>query len=769
MQKIEYDKLIIQPGASKSTCQVFVIDLFEENQESGQISPEANKKIFGLIEVESAPSRKVNSFIGLLIQEIKNFRPKDSGETAEAIFEKLVQKVNYKYLDLIGNKSTFGEEEAPIPKINALFLLQDGKNIYLTYRGRIFPFLIYQAKPQNYKIINISETASGKDGRGNINLFTNIVSGKMNTDDYLMLSTESILDYFSLEKICKMVSGYDPKDSINGFGSLLAESANPKTSFAVLVVKLEQARKPEPIRIPDQNQSQSQISMPQSSMDDLMKTAHNTEKMLTPSLRLNIGSGISSFFRGIKNSREEKKQIKNKAKLEYYSSQFAPPSRLGKLAKPFYWIFLAVFRTIYLILKTVVVSFFGFFRAIFNFITGKGRVPAKPVTETITPPEPQYVESKKQSPKLPRPSKALLAAAAVVLCLFASGTVFLHFKYEKESAAESLRQKVEIIQNKKNAAEASLIYNDEVGAAKLLVEADSLLAVFPQNNTQEKNAYEDIAGELGTLRDKIRHLVNIENPALLVNFSEHNPSAAVNEFIISKNNLYAFDRLASAVYKMNIETKEIINKNAPGLSLRLGFLENENSAFFYQPEKKFFNFDLNEDILKQEGVTLNENESKIDDLALYNQKLYILDAINNQIFKHTPTESGFTRGTPWIKDGTDIKNAVSFAIDGSVYLAKSNGEIVKFDNGKKTDFSYSIDPPLVSPSKIWTSPESSFVYILEPAGKRLVVLDKEGKLKAQYVSGQLTDLRDFVVLEDKKEIYLLSENQIYGIVAAHLE
>jgi len=198
-------------------------------------------------------------------------------------------------------------------------------------------------------------------------------------------------------------------------------------------------------------------------------------------------------------------------------------------------------------------------------------------------------------------------------------------------------------------------------------------------------------------------------------------------------------------------------------------MENEDSAFFYQPEKKFFNFDLKEDILKQREAVLNENETGIDDLALYNQKLYILDTGSNQIFKHLPAESGYSRGTPWIKDNTDIKNAVSFAIDGSIYLARKNGEINKFDNGKKTEFSYSLDPALASPTKIWTSPESSYIYILEPAEKRLVVLDKEGKLKVQYVSGQFNDLKDFVVQEKEKEIYLLSANQIFGIIATHLE
>lgn len=768
MPKTEYEKIFIQPGTSKSSCQIFVFDLPAEPDEFSAAESEPERRIFGILEIESQPNRKITAFINSLLSEIKNFRYMGEEKSAEFIFEKLVQKINYKYLDLVGNKSAFGDGETPVPKINALLALEEGKNIYLTQRGRIFPFLIYQARPQTYKIIDISETASGKEGRGSINLFTNIISGKINIDDYLFICTESLLDYFSLEKICKTASESDPGKAAENFNNLLAEAANPKTSFAALILKLKNDTVAEKVPAPPKDE-QEKISMPQNSMAVLMKTAHNTEKMLTPSLRLNLGSKISSFFQNLKVSREEKKQIKDKARLEYYSSQFTPPSRAGKILKPIAWLFLAIFRTIYLIFKTIIVSFFGIFPAIFNFVTGKKRVAKNPAEEMPSAPGQIAELPKPQAKKVPISAKALLIFAAVILCLFAAGTAYLYFKYEKEAVVEALSQKIETIQNKKDAAEASLIYNDEVGAKKLLDEAEELLVVFPQSTDQEKSAYEKISEELGALRQKIRHAANIENPALVVNFSEHNPSAAVNEFIVSANNLYAFDRLASAVYKINLETKEIINKNAPGLSLRLGFLENDDSALFYQPERKFFKFNLTDDVLRELEVTLNENESKVDDLALYNQKLYILDSGNNQIFRHIQAEAGYSRGTPWIKDGTDVKNSVSFAIDGSIYLATGNGEIIKFTNGEKDDFSVSVDPAIASPTKVWTSPESSYVYILEPAGKRLVVINKDGKLKIQYISEQFSDLRDFVVMEKEKKIYLLSGNEIYGIVAEHLQ
>lgn len=765
MSRIDYEKLLIQPGAAKTACQVFIFDLPEENEEVSPLVRRSDRKVFGIIEVELPPSRKVSAFINALAQEIGNFKMDGAGKPDETIFEKLVQKINYKYLDLIGNKSVFGDEDSPIPRINAILTLASEKNILLASRGRIFPFLVYQARPQFYKIINISESASGKEGRGSINLFTNIISGKMNVGDYLMLSTESLLDYFSLEKICRMVSEHAPDEASKNFSALLSETANQRMSFAAIILNLKPEKKSAQIHVAEAKPAQT--ITPQGSLDNLLKTANNTGKMLTPSLRLNIGSGLSSFFQKIKSSRSEKKQLKDKAKLEYYSSQFAPPSRLGKLFKPVAWLFMAIFRSIYLVLKTIIVSMYKLFRAPFGLFGGKKISAEKTESSSPQAAETNAPAERKKS-ALPRFSKALLVSAAVIVCLFLAGTAFLYFKYEKEAAAESLKQKVTAIKDKKNAAEASLIYNDETGAGKLLAEADTLLAAFPQNTPEEKSSYENVAAELEALRSKLRHSVNIENPESVVNFSEHNPGASVNEFMISGNKLYAFDNLASAVYEMNLETKEMVNKNAPGLSLRYGFPESDISAIFYQPEKQFFSFDFSEDILKEHNVALGEAEKTVDDIAVYNGRLYVLDSSDNQIFKHGPAELGYTIGIPWIKDGTDIKKAVSFAIDGSVYVTTSDGNIIKMENGQKTDFPFMVDPALSSPGKMWTSVDSSYLYILEPAGKRLVVFDKAGKLKAQYVSDMFSDLHDFFVAEKDKKIYFLSGNQVFVVPATHL-
>jgi len=778
MSRIEYSQLITDSGSGKSTSRAFVFDLPEKEETEG--APQfASGQIFGLIEIETSANKKTSSFLDALISEIKAAAAGSFGKpgqkTPEEVFENFIQKTNYRYLELVGNKSSaaFLDEDADgLPKINAVLAFLDEKNLYLAGRGKMLPFLIYETKPENFRIMNITETATGKDARSSkLSLFTNIVSGKIGANDYLFFTTESILDYFSLEKICKTVSAATPEEAKETLKNLLTETANPETSFAFMAIKLrteipviKAASSPAPIASPDK-----ETSSPQNSMNGLLKTAADTEKMLTPSLGLNIGGRFSSFLGGLKNV-FRKNEIKSNARLEYYSSQFHPPTSINKFLRSISLILLAILRIPYFLIKIIFSFFFNLLKIIFYLITnwrGQRKTSVASAAESFKKSLAAILP--KTEKKLPRLSRTLLVFAVICVTFFAGSTAFLYFKHQKDSAAKTLQEKVEVIQNKKSSAEASLIYNDETGARTVLTEIDALLSAFPQKTKDEKNAYQNLSAEIEKLREKLRRAEKIENPVAVANFPGLNPGAMVDKIIIANNNIYAFDRAASVIYKINLENNEVANKSVSGLNFQIVFMENSDSAFLYEPGKKFFKLDLKEDILKELEVVMGNNETEVQDLAVYNQKLYILDPRAGQIFKHTGTLAGFSGGVNWLRETVDISNAKSLAIDGSIYLGAADGKILEFSVGKQVAFTPEVDPALSSEIKIWTSTESSFLYVLEPSAKRLVILDKDGKLIIQYFSEKFDNLKDFAVAEKEKKIYLLSGDFVYEIPATHLQ
>jgi len=776
MSKIDYNKIVIQPPEGKSTCQVFVLDLPSpaESPAPGETSKGAGR-IFGMIEIEAMPNKKINTFINSLIQEIRTVAlgifSKEQPDS-DAAFENLIQKTNYRYVELIGNKSSLlkdDEEQTTIPNISAVLLFESGKNIHLALRGRILPFLIYQTKPNTYKIINIAESASGREGRmSHVNLFTNIINGRMNVGDYLFFSTESILDYFSLEKICKTVSTASPEESANSFRQILDEVTNSQTTFAALILKLEPEFKPRISPVTTAPEPK-QISLPQNSMAGLLKTAANTEKMLTPSLSLNLGAGLASFSGKIKNlfKKRNKNEVKDNARLEYYSSQFSQPSRGNKFFKTFSLVLLAAVRLPYYILKNLIIYAVKLLKIIFYLLTNKNGLRQATAQGMKDEMKQSAGNLKNKFIQMPRLSRVLFVSAVIFVFLFILSTALLYNNYQNRTSSEVLSQKTGAIQDKKSAAEASLIYNDEVSARTALGEADALLAEFPQKTKNEKRLYQDLVQEIDALREKLRHVARIDEPTLLADLAASKPETRVLEIVLRGENIYAADDTASIIYKLNLANRETTTKDTSGHELKMGVVGN-NSILFYEPERKFFAFNFTDEVLRTLPVILNENEKSINDLALYNQRLYVLDISGNQIWRHNPAPEEFSLGTPWIKGDINLEGAVSIAVDGTIFVVKSNGELIKFGNGQKLDFSAQIDPALAAPSKIWTSAESDYLYILEPAAKRLVVVDKNGKLKIQYLSEKFSDLRDFTVSEEDKKIYLLSGNSVYEIVATHL-
>ncbi|OGL72462.1 hypothetical protein A3D72_01295 [Candidatus Uhrbacteria bacterium RIFCSPHIGHO2_02_FULL_57_19] len=157
--------------------------------------------------------------------------------------------------------------------------------------------------------------------------------------------------------------------------------------------------------------------------------------------------------------------------------------------------------------------------------------------------------------------------------------------------------------------------------------------------------------------------------------------------------------------------------------------------------------------------------------AVWNDRLYTLDAENSTITRHNRSGKGYGPGAPWVKSGSDdLHDGRSIAIDGSVFVGTSSGKILKYHLGEKTDFTPGrLEPTLKSIVRLIAPPGGAFLYLLVPETKRVVVLVKEtGALVAQYTSPKFESLSDMAVDESKKTLYLLNGSVIYSLPLNHL-
>ena len=306
---------------------------------------------------------------------------------------------------------------------------------------------------------------------------------------------------------------------------------------------------------------------------------------------------------------------------------------------------------------------------------------------------------------LPRKNKLLLLLIALLLFIFAQGVLLAHSRALAQKADSAVASELSEIQGLIDSANASLIYQDETQARTQIEQVKTRIAAFPE-------------------------------------FHGH----IISEFGLS--------RFRSANYTAEEAAKKLTLSLAP-LQEKLRHVISIETPKAVDPKIV-------------ETLALAENTSA-SHAVTFRKRLYTLHPDLNQILKQEPIKGGFASGTPWITDGTDVRSATMLAIDGSLYVGQSDGRVMRFLKGKKTDFALSpIEPPLTALTDIWTDETSDYLYALDPAQKRLLVFTKKtGALKAQYTSQKFTNLQKFFINEHTKTAYLLNDTNVVSIPLSH--
>ena len=185
-------------------------------------------------------------------------------------------------------------------------------------------------------------------------------------------------------------------------------------------------------------------------------------------------------------------------------------------------------------------------------------------------------------------------------------------------------------------------------------------------------------------------------------------------------------------------------------------------------------------ILTPDGVTeVGKIKSQVIDkswdgevlLYAYAGNLYLIDKIGSTIWRYAGTGESFSAKQNWLAPGTkvDLSQVRGVTIDGTVFLLSSSGRISKFSLGNPTSFTpQGVFPELSTPDAIYTNEELKYAYVLERSEKRIVVLEKDGKYKAQYTSDKIGEAQDLAVSEKEGRIVILTGSKLLSIKISHL-
>jgi len=255
---------------------------------------------------------------------------------------------------------------------------------------------------------------------------------------------------------------------------------------------------------------------------------------------------------------------------------------------------------------------------------------------------------------------------------------------------------------------------------------------------------------------EINKLTEIKEPELIFEFK---PKDFIPQKIISLNEtVFAFSSYSKNVFEVNENPAAGGNQNKVlSIGNKFSFAVSSDSfvLFFEKPDRL---------VILQDGKFLSPitikppyNGFNPYNLSSFQLNLYFSDKQNNKIIKYPYSgNSQWGEGQLWMEN-KKIGDFKSVTTDGSLWALTKNNMIERYYAGRLQEtFELDIFPYPKSFSKIFTSSQLYYIYILEPSQNRIVVLNKSMEIVKQFQSDKFDNLLDFSVSKDGKTIYLLN-------------
>ena len=235
----------------------------------------------------------------------------------------------------------------------------------------------------------------------------------------------------------------------------------------------------------------------------------------------------------------------------------------------------------------------------------------------------------------------------------------------------------------------------------------------------------------------------------------------------SSEKMYVLDTAGRRVVSIEIGTKK--TKVVAGSD----YLNNAYQVAAYENR----GFVLSSDGIREvtEGVELlikPEWESEKVLIKAFAGNIYVVDQKEGMIWRYPGVRLGFSEKQAWFGSGVkpNLSEAISAAIDGSVWVLIKGGRVLKFSLGSQQGFGFSgFSESLDGVVDIYTSEKNKYLYLLDPGKGRVIIFEKNGVYKGEYNSAELSSAREIIVSEEERKLIYLIGEKLYAFELKHLE
>lgn len=357
--------------------------------------------------------------------------------------------------------------------------------------------------------------------------------------------------------------------------------------------------------------------------------------------------------------------------------------------------------------------------------------------------------------------KLAIAAGVSVLVICLGGTIWYRHAQRVNAEQAAWNAAYDQAMDQKNRAEASLVYGDDENSVRLIQQADAILRSLDSATPKRAEGRKTLETALASVHAKLRKEQRVDQPRSVFTLpAEANGSLSLLGGAEGK--LYTFDSQNKQLITTEIVTNVVNRTPWTEASLPIALLGDKTGALILTQDKRAFRLDALKGTLT--AFPYDDKQSVgLTSAIVYAKRVYALDAAGNMIWRYN-LGSSIGPGTAYLKQtSVSLAGATSLAIDSSVYVGFSNGQLVRYLSGAQESWApAAIDPPLTNIASVWTAPDTDRIVIADQQGKRVVILRKDGKLVGQITSSAFKGPASIMVDVGLKQIFVADGSSIYA-------
>lgn len=723
---------IAQPDAIKENAAGKLFVLFEADGRGEDLSKVADFLIANL-HYHYYENEKIN-----LLGEFDDIRP-------ENIFETALAKTNSEFWEWINSEKLSFNPSAASITVGIVY----NQELYFSSFGKNRAILIFK-KNGEFEAVDLLKGAEKENSFSN-KLFSAVISGELPPDSCFLLSNEALTEYLSQKELINIITKLPPIGAAEQIKNRLM-SINTYVPFLAVIIKnsnnLSEARETQP----------SDNLSAHASMNTLNYTEAKTEKLLSPVGMVNfkkVWEKISQslhLFRPnpVRNYKTQRRIIfrHDDEKSPLISPLTANPGKINIPKKSrnytYFKNFLQISKNLFLLILSII-----------------GKVPQLFKTSFW---HNYYHKKRNYFLSLPKNQKMLAGAALACILVLVVSIPLTNSYNKKQTEKKEIESLINGIKEKEDQIDQFLLYNNQDGAKIVISKIEEDLAAL------RSKKYDD--SKLKTENERYEaQLVKIAKVTVVTDLKELIDLNSIKGDAQPEKLYYKNDTFYLPDLKNNLNFK--ITKNQTGTTQSLSGLNSplligtlKTGELFYLGGNKIAKIDLKTGQAEYSTFELKSGAKPLS-LDTFKTNFYIYDQSDGQVYRYTKNGQNYgspaTRLNQSLNSGEEAVIAISKE-DGSIFLAKRNGEILKYYDSERQELNVdSVYPQIKGIAKIILAGKK--LYLLEAETKRLIVysLDNDKKkltFTGQYRFDSLPDLKDLEI-DNNGLIYILSGTKIF--------